>query len=93
MIYKVKFSTKFKKSFKKFRSDKNFKRQEFDLVLGKLLRGEKLDIKYKNHQLSGEYNGMNECHIQNDILLIYFYEDSELILYAVNIGSHSELFK
>ncbi len=93
MIYKVKFSTKFKKSFKKFRSDKNFKRQEFDLVLGKLLRGEKLDIKYKNHQLSGEYSGMSECHIQNDILLIYFYEDEELILYAVDIGSHSELFK
>ncbi len=93
MTYKIKFSVKFKKSFKRFKSDKNFKKQEFDFVIDRLLKGDKLDIKYKNHQLSGEYAGMNECHIQNDILLIYFYEDSQLILYAVNIGSHSELFK
>ncbi len=93
MIYKVKFSTRFKKSFKRFKSDKNFKKEEFDKVINKLLNKEKLEDKYRNHTLSGEYIGMNECHIQNDVLLIYFYEDEELILYAIDIGSHSELFK
>lgn len=92
MKYFVKFSSRFKKSIKKFKSNKNFNKKEFDKVLGELLNGNILDKKYKNHTLYGEYEGMQECHIQNDILLVYYYIESDLILYAVDIGSHSELF-
>lgn len=92
MKYSVKFSSRFKKSIKKFKSNKNFNKEEFDIVLTELLSGNILDKKYKNHTLSGEYDGMQECHIQNDLLLIYYYIEKELVLYAVDIGSHSDLF-
>ena len=73
MKYIIKFSNKFKKSFKRFKSDRNFKKEEFDKVIDALLNGEKLEEKYNNHTLSGKYLGMSECHVQNDLLLIYFY--------------------
>ena len=50
-------------------------------------------LKYKDHALSGNYKNYRECHIKPDLLLIYKIEKSELILYAVHIGSHSDLFK
>ncbi len=34
-----------------------------------------------------------ENHIEPDWLLIYQYNDDELILVLVNTGSHSEVFK
>ena len=33
--------------------------------------GKKLDKKYKDHSLSGEYKGTRECHIEPDWLLVY----------------------
>ena len=72
------------------------KRQNKDLdklfeVINMLMNGEKLDLKYKDHILSGKYKGTHECHIEPDWLLIYEILENTLILYR--IGSHSELFK
>ena len=61
-------------------------------MVGILLSGEKLPKKYKQHKLSGEYDGFFECHIQSDILLVYTFNDNQMYLYAIDIGTHSELF-
>ena len=92
MVYQLVTSKKFDRSFGKIERNKNFDVDNFLKVVDSLIRGESLDRKYKNHKLKGEYAGYMECHLQNDILLIYYYIEKELVLYAVDIGSHSDLF-
>ena len=58
-----------------------------------LSEGKKLDPKYKDHALSGDYNGKRECHLEPDFLLIYEKREREIVLYLVRVGSHSELFR
>ena len=38
-----------------------------------------LDIKYRDHALTGNYVGFRECHIQPDWLLIYMINHNDLI--------------
>lgn len=69
----------------KFRKDyKRIKKRGLDIyllkeVLDKLCARETLDLKYKDHALSGPYQGFRECHIQPDWLLIYAVNEDELI--------------
>lgn len=90
--YNVVFSTKFKKSLKKIQKNKNI--DELLDVIDKLALKEELDPKYKNHKLIDDkhYKNCNECHINPDWLLIYQYNDNELLLLLINTGSHSDLF-
>ncbi len=80
---------RFKKDLKKF-LHKQAVIDEFDEVVDMLRRGKKLPEKYRDHLLSGNYNGYRECHIKPDVLLIY--RTDEQRLYLARIGSHSELF-
>jgi len=84
-------SSAFKTEVKKIRNAKD--KAELKLVLDTLLAEKTLDIKYRDHALSGNYKNYRECHIKPDLLLIYKIEKAELVLYAVHIGSHSDLFK
>lgn len=88
MKYKIEYSTAFKKALKKLNKkdiDKVFN------VIEKLANGEKLDIKFKDHALKGDYLGYRDCHIKPDLVLIYKKQDDRLILTCVELGSHSEL--
>lgn len=49
-----------------------------------------LPRKYKNHSLKGKYSEYSELHIENDWLLIYTKNTTQLILHR--IGTHSDLF-
>ena len=53
----------------------------------------KLDAKYRDHDLTGNYKGTRECHIEPDWLLIYEICGDVLVLMLYRLGSHSELFK
>lgn len=64
--------------------------EELKRILDVLLNEEKLDRKYHDHELSGNYVGCRECHIESDWLLIYKIADGELMLQKT--GSHSDLF-
>lgn len=92
--YKVKFTSQFKKSFKKIQKQgKNI--QEIMDVINVLSIGEELDIKYKNHNLIDDkhFKDCCECHIRPDWLLVYRYNHDELILFMVDTGSHSDIFR
>ncbi|MCI5633838.1 MAG: type II toxin-antitoxin system YafQ family toxin [Alphaproteobacteria bacterium] len=84
-------SSAFKTEIKKIKNAKD--KAELKLVLDTLLAEKTLDVKYRDHALSGNYKNYRECHIKPDLLLIYKIEKAELVLYAVHIGSHSDLFK
>ena len=61
-------------------------------VVEKLAKQERLEKKYHDHPLSGDYNKFRECHIKPDWLLIYHVDDDELELFLFRTGTHSDLF-
>ena len=67
--------------------------QKLKEVLLALLAGEELELKYKDHQLIGNYINTRECHIEPDLLLIYRIDQEENVLHLIRTGSHSDLFK
>lgn len=84
-------SSAFKTEVKKIKNAQD--KAELKIVLDTLLAEKTLEAKYRDHALSGNYRNYRECHIKPDLLLIYKIEKTELVLYAVHIGSHSDLFK
>lgn len=91
MKYKLVISSKFKKDLKKIAS-RGYDLSKIKFVINELANGNILDPKFKDHQLKGIYIGKRECHILQDWLLIYEISDSELLLYLLRTGSHSDLF-
>lgn len=60
-------------------------------VIGSLIRGGKLEDRYYDHRLRGDYRDFRECHLEPDWLLIY--EASDEVITLRRTGSHAELFK
>lgn len=92
MKYEVKFTAQFKKDLK------SAKKQGKDV--GKLLavveclaNGQPLEERYRDHELTGNYRGCRECHVEPDWLLIYEIVEDVLVLMLYRAGSHSELFR
>ncbi len=84
------YTSQFKKDFKKVLSQgKNTSKPKS--VIDVLLKGEKLDPKFKDHSLIGKWKNHRDCHIEPDWILIYRSTNDSLILERT--GSHSELFK
>ena len=90
--YNVVYSNKFKKSLKKIIKQGKDIEKLLDVV-DKLANKEELEWKYRNHNLINNklFKNCSECHIEPDWLLIYQYNDNQLLLILVNTGSHSEI--
>jgi mRNA interferase YafQ len=50
-----------------------------------------LPEKYCDHELSGQYKGIRDCHIKPDLILLYL-KNGDAYLQLIRLGSHSELF-
>jgi mRNA interferase YafQ len=59
-------------------------------VIELLAEGARLPTKYRDHNLTGNWQGCRECHVEPDWLLIYEINDNSLLLERT--GSHSDLF-
>lgn len=90
-MYKVIFTSQFKKDVKKARK-RGADLRKFEEVLEILVSGSSLEAKYRDHALSGNWVGFRELHIAPDWLLIYYIEDDILVLTLSRMGSHSDLF-
>jgi mRNA interferase YafQ len=62
-------------------------------VVGQLENNTPLSARYRDHELKGEFAGIRECHIKDNILLMYRKEKDILVLLLVDIGTHPSLFK
>ncbi len=83
-------TSQFKKDVKRMgKRGKQF--EEFKDVIKKLAVDERLEAKYRDHVLVGQYKGTRECHIEPDWLLIYELTERELVL--VRTGTHADLFR
>ena len=84
------YTTQFKKDYKRLKKQ-NKELSKLRIVIEKLVSGQLLEPKYKDHQLSGNWKGHRDCHIEPDWILIYKIASDDL--YLERTGSHSELFK
>ena len=79
------------------RDRKRLRRGGYDLphlktVMASLLKGEPLGPRFRNHKLTGNWQGRWECHIRPDWLLIYKVElEANLIIFE-RTGSYADLF-
>lgn len=85
------WTIKFKKDYK-LAIKRGLNIDLLDEIIRALSRGEMLPEKNKDHELTGDWAGHRECHIQPDWLLIYRIEDDILVLTLSRTGSHSDLF-
>ena len=92
MKQSIQFTNQFKKNLKLAKKQRKDLDKLFE-VINILANGKKLDTKFKGHDLSGNYKGTRECHIEPDWLLIYEIHDNILILLLYRLGTHFELFK
>lgn len=83
-------STRYKKDLKSLRKGGRLDESELKSVITTLMQEKPLDAKYLDHGLKGAWNGYRDCHVQNDIVLIYKVKGSKLLLTRLN--THSELF-
>ena len=85
VVYRKKFKKNLDMLIRRGKNPEKIK--EVILVLAS---GNTLDIRYKDHALSGNLSGFRDCHIDPDWLMIYRIEADTL--YLERTGSHSDLF-
>ena len=86
----VNYTARFKKDYKAMKK-RGSDMEKINEVIRRLAIPERLEPRYRNHVLIGEYKGHSECHIEPDWLLIYYYTNTHIICVAT--GSHSDLFE
>jgi len=91
-MYNLKFTSAFKKSYKLMKK-RGLDISLLDEVIDSLRQGKPLEEKYRDHGLSGKFQGFRECHIKPDWLLIYLLENDILTLTLIDTGAHSDIFK
>lgn len=89
-MLKPSYTTRFEKDLKR-QIKRGFEKQKIKKVINKLIAEEKLEKKYRDHKLAGNYKDRRECHIDPDWLLIYKIGRDEIIFERT--GSHSDLFE
>lgn len=85
----IRYSTKFKKDIK-LCARRGYDMALLQAVIDTLRIPAPLPEKNRNHTLTGEWSGYQECHVLPDWLLVYRLVENELQL--ARTGTHSDLF-
>jgi len=85
-------TSRFRKDFRKA-VKRGLDISAFEKVVDTLAQQKPLPLSNRDHELSGNFKGYRECHIQSDWLLIYKVYNNELVLSLERTGTHSDLFK
>ena len=83
-------STQFKKDLKRYQN-KPGKIAALKVVLNSLSETGIIPDSYYPHPLHGDFKGYMECHVEGDMLLLWYDMDKQTIKLA-RLGSHSEIF-
>lgn len=81
--------SQFKKDYKRC-VKRGYEIEKLHDVIRSLASEKRLEARYRDHALLGEYKDCRECHIGPDWLLMYLLGGTELVL--VRTGTHSDLF-
>ena len=91
MSLQVIWTSRFKKDYK-LAMKRGLNIDKIDDVIRMIASGQTLPEEYCDHQLTGNWKGYRECHIEPDWLLIYRIENDILVLTLSRTGTHSDLF-
>jgi mRNA interferase YafQ len=91
MKYNVKTTKRFDKEMKRCRK-RGYNMQLIVEAIHLLEATGSLPAKYSPHKLSGNLQGVWECHIEPDWLMTWNQNDTELTLLFLRTGTHSDLF-
>ena len=58
-------------------------------IMALLIWGEPLPDRCHEHKLSGNYERITECHVENDSVMLYRKSDEKIVFYYT--GTHSDL--
>lgn len=83
-------TSQFKKDLKQI-NKRGRNLSKFKEVVSIIAEGESLEVRHRDHALSGNWSGSRDCHIEPDWILIYRVDGEKLFLERT--GSHSDLFK
>lgn len=89
--YTLNYTGKFKKDLKLCKK-RGYNISLFEKVSKLLETTGTLPPEYHPHKFSGKYEGLWECHIQSDWLLVWNQNDTELMLLFTDTGTHADLF-
>lgn len=90
MKYHLRKTTRYRKSLKKMlKRGKDI--DKIANVVQMLANGQTLPPQFKDHPLSNNMAGLRDCHIENDWVLLYYYQDDVLVLTLADTGTHSDL--
>jgi len=90
MIRSLARTNQFKKDFKRS-VKRGYDESKLQRIVERILKGEKLEQRHRDHPLVGVYSDCRECHVEPDWLLIYRMSDTEVIL--IRTGTHADLFE
>ena len=90
----LKETGQFKTDKKRIKGSGRYDWEKMRAIVKELMNDRPLDGKHRDHELSGEYAGARECHIESDWLLIYAKDGPVATgtLKLIRTGTHSELF-
>ncbi len=91
MKYNVKTTKRFDKEMKRCRK-RGYNMQLIVEAIHLLEATGSLPAKYRPHKLSGNLQGVWECHIEPDWLMTWNQNDTELTLLFLRTGTHADLF-
>jgi mRNA interferase YafQ len=91
-VYTLEITNQYLRDLKLARK-RNLDEEKLNQVIRILISGEILPPKYKDHNLTGVYQGFNECHVSPDWLLIYSKNKTIRLITLIRTGSHSDLFE
>lgn len=91
MAYTVRISNRFKKQFR-LCMKRGLDMELINEAMRLLAANGSLPAQYRPHKLSGKLQGVWECHIEPDWLMIWEQNDTELTLLFLQTGTHADLF-
>lgn len=90
-MYRLEYTTNFKKDLKTCKQ-RGLELHLLQRVIDILQETGTLPNQYRPHKLSGKFEGLWECHIKSDWLLIWQQNDTELVLIMTDTGTHADLY-
>ena len=93
-MYEIGYSGRFKKDLKiiKKRSEDNFEYLRKFIISLQKTGYSGINHKHRPHKLSGNFSDHWECHVSNDLLLIWLQDDIKKTILLARAGTHSDLF-
>ena len=89
--YTVRETQRFRRDLKKMLK-RGVDRSKLSAVVRILASGEPLPPQYHDHALTGNLDGLRDCHITSDWLLLYTIQGDVLVLTLTRTGTHADLF-